>query len=137
MRAVDKAEFSSYLSKGHQHQKVANWSHKEKDSDAAVTNFCIALINYLDALSVNRFGKDLSSDGHEGAPTILHKQLNGIGITDFKSLARDCINVLKLKNVASYRSKALSVTDSKFAKKTVEEAKAYVESKLDAQIAPI
>jgi hypothetical protein len=43
---------------------------RRRDSaiDAAITNYAVALINYLDALSVNLFGRDLSSDNHEAAP---------------------------------------------------------------------
>ncbi len=137
MRAIDKSEFKLYFEKGRQHQKVAHWSFKEKDYDAAITNFCIAIINYLDALSVNRFGKDLSSKNHEAAPVALHQQLNGIGISDFKSLSFECVRVLKLKNVASYRSHSLTSSDAKLAQNTTEKAMKYVETKFDRQILPV
>src|SRR5687768_3932672 len=125
MQFVDKAEYRSFLKKGQQHEKAAHWSLKEGEFDAAITNFCIALINYLDALSVNRFGRNLSSDSHEGAPALLQKQLNGIGISDFRSFTKDCVGVLKLKNIAAYRSKPLSKKDATFAGKVTEKIRAY------------
>ena len=68
MKSVDRSKYKIFLLKGEQHQKAGDIAHREKSYDAAVTNYSVALINFLDALSVNRFGTDLSSDSHESAP---------------------------------------------------------------------
>jgi hypothetical protein len=137
MRSADKAEFMTFFEKGHQHLRAANWALSEGDCDAAVTNFCIALINYLDALSINRFGKNLSSSNHEAAATLLLQQLNSIGVADFKTLSSDCLKVLKMKNMASYRSVSLTFKEARIARQIVEKVRDYVESRFDRTIIPI
>lgn len=136
MRQVDRSEYEIYFEKARQHENVAKFAYDDKSNDAAITNFCIAIINCLDALSVNRFGKDLSSSNHEAAPILLHQHLNGIGITDFKTLAGECTKVLKMKNVASYRSLPLTSKDAKLAKQTLDKVKVYARSNLDRAILP-
>ena len=136
-KAIDKASYWAFLRKGDEHLACGNDAIKNKRYDAAVTNYSIAIINYLDSLSVNRFGKDLSSDNHEGAPHILLKNLSGAGITDFKGLANKCGAVLKLKNVASYRAEELGKKEAEQAKGGAQETKTYVESKIDRSITSI
>ena len=94
----------------------------------------IAIINYLDALSVNRFGRDLDSGNHQASPDLLNKSLTGTGITDFKGLSRQCREILQLKNVASYRAEEITGKDARLAKKTTEQLKVYVVRKLDRKI---
>ncbi|MBI2605280.1 MAG: hypothetical protein HYW49_04285 [Deltaproteobacteria bacterium] len=134
MRAVDKSKYKVYLDKARQHSEAGDSALKEKGYDAAVTNYCVALINLLDALSVNRFGKDLSSDNHEAAPINMNKRLSGIGIADFKPLSMDCVEILKIKNVASYLSEELTSKDAKRAQEVVGKLKAFVESKVDERV---
>jgi hypothetical protein len=134
MKTVDRAKYTNFLKKGEQHQRSGIEALKNKDYDAAVTNFSIALINYLDALSVNRFGKDLSSDNHESAPPTLNNRLKPIGISDFNLMATDCSEVLKLKNVASYRGINLTQKEAFKASKVIEKVKIYVKSKLDPSV---
>jgi len=134
MKTVDKAKYITFIQKGDQHQRSGTSALKEKDYDSAVTNFSIALINYLDALSVNRFGKDLSSDNHESAPATLNNRLKPIGVTDFHSMVTDCSEVLKLKNVASYRGVNLTQKEAGKASKVVEKIKAFIKTKLDPTI---
>jgi len=130
MRTVEKARYKVYLDKGRQHSGAADAALKGKSYDAAITNYCIALINDLDALSVNRFGKDLSSDSHEAAPITLQGLLNELGISDFKALAVRCVEVLRMKNKASYRSESLTAEDARRARKVARDARAFVESRL-------
>lgn len=134
MRTIDKSKYKIYFEKSKQHSDVGDWALKEKIYDAAITNYCIALINLLDALSVNRFGKDLSSDNHEAAPIHLSKQLNGVGIVDFKPLSMSCVEILKMKNVASYRSEPLTLKQAKHANQVVKKVRIFVEAKIDEKI---
>lgn len=134
MRNVEKSKYKVYLEKSKQHSDVGDWALKEKIYDAAITNYSIALINLLDALSINRFGKDLSSDNHEAAPINLSKQLNRIGIVDFKPLSMECVEILKMKNVASYRSEPLTISQAKRAHQVVKKIKIFVESKVDEKV---
>lgn len=134
MRAIEKAKYKIYLEKATQHSEAGNWAIKGKSYDAAITNYSVALINLLDALSVNRFGKDLSSDNHEAAPINLNKQLSGVGITDFKLLSMECVEVLKMKNIASYRSEPLTVRHAKRAQEVVKKVRSFVESKIDEKV---
>ena len=134
MRTVEKSKYKDYLEKAKQHSEAGAWALNGKAYDAAITNYCIALINLLDALSVNRFGKDLSSDNHEAAPIILNKQLSGAGIADFKQLSMDCVEILKIKNVASYRSEPLTSQHAKRAQEVVKKVKTFVESKVDERV---
>lgn len=131
MRIIEKAKYKVFLEKSKQHTATGDWALKEKSFDAAITNYSIALINLLDALSVNRFGKDLSSDNHEAAPINLNKMLNGMGIVDFKSLTLDCIEILKMKNVASYRSEPLTLNQAKRAQQVIKKIRIFVEAKID------
>lgn len=134
MRVVEKEKCVELLDKGAQHQRAADAAMGAKDIDAAITNYAVALINYLDALSVNRFGKDLSSDNHEAAPPTLQQRLSGIGIPDFKPLQSSCVEILKMKNVASYRAEPLTEPQAKRARATARKAREYVESRLDRTI---
>ncbi len=134
MRAVDKAKYKVFFQKSRQHSDAGDWALKEKSYDAAITNYCIALINLLDTLSVNRFGKDLSSDNHEAAPVNLYKSLSGVGIVDFKTLSMECVEILKMKNVASYRSEPLTLSQAKRAQQVTKKIRLFVESKIDERV---
>lgn len=98
-----------------------------------MTNDSIALINFLDALSVHVIGRDLSSSNHEGAPAILLKTLTAKGVRGFKELCPECIEVLRLKNTASYWSENLTEKEAKKAKKSVEEIVKYVGQNIEEQ----
>lgn len=134
MKSVDRPKYAVYLKKGEQHMSAASSAMKEKSYDAAVTNYTIALINFMDALSVNRFGKDLSTDNHTAAPTNLYKLLNGIGVTDFKALSQECVQALQLKNQASYASDPVSQKDAKICEQTVKKLQSYIADKIDKRL---
>lgn len=123
-----------FFKKGEEHEACGGDAIKNKRHNAAVSNYSIAIINYLDALSVNQFGKDLSSGNHEAAPFDLHKSLNGAGITDFRGLAAECGAVLKLKNLASYQSKELGSKEAAQARKVAQKVRVYVEDKFDRKV---
>jgi hypothetical protein len=133
-KSVDKARYSVFLRKGEEHEDCAAHAFSNKGYNAAVSNYSIAIINYLDALSINRFGKDLSSGNHEAAPYDLNKSLNGSGISDFKELASECGAVLKMKNLASYQAKEIGNRDAQYARGVTDKVKAYVEEKIDRTV---
>lgn len=133
-KPVEKATYLTFFKKGEEHEACGDGALASKRYNAAVTNYSIAIINYLDALSVNRFGRDLSSGHHPAAPDLLHKSLNGAGITDFKRLAGQCRAALQMKNAASYRADEITVTDARLAKKTTQQVKSYVTKKFDRNI---
>ena len=134
MRAIEKGKYNAFTEKGEQHYQVGNRALEDKAYDAAITNYCVAIINYLDALSVNRFGKDLSSDNHEAAPVILQKQLSGIGISGFKAISADSVRVLRMKNIASYRAQTLNGKQAREARKVVEKVKNFIDENLNSLV---
>ena len=133
-KPVDKGQYTAFLKNGGEHEACGSEAIAGKRYNAAVTNYSIAIINYLDALSVNRFGKDLSSGNHEAAPSDLLRSLNGAGITDFKGLAVECGAVLRLKNLASYQSKEINSKDATQARKIAQKVKSYVEDRIDRKV---
>jgi hypothetical protein len=134
MKVEDRAKYRDFLEKAGQHLRAAAVMLDEKHFDAAVSNSCLALINYLDALSVNRFGQSHKSENHAAAPTLLQRKLVGIGIADFKTLHKDCTTLLKLKNIASYEGRRITSKEAKQAVKLVRTVKDYVEDRIDRRV---
>ena len=134
MRIEDKAKYKEMLEKAEQHLLAADLILKEKSFDAVVSNSCLALINYLDALSINRFGQNLGSVNHSAAPALLQKKLNGIGIGDFKALQKSCTKLLGLKNQASYQSRKMTKKEAIDAVSLLKRVKLFIEDKIDRKV---
>lgn len=131
MKTVDKASFKQYFDKAIQHFNAADFARKNKDYDAAVTNYSISLINFLDAVAVRKLGKTLNSDNHSAAPVILQNELSKIGIPNFKKYTKKCISVLDLKNKASYSADEHTSKHAKMCRDVITEIREYCMSLLE------
>ena len=111
--------------KAREHQLASEYLFNEKAFDACVSVVCLSIINYMDALSINLFGKDNKSKNHEQASILLLQKLNQVGKSDFKALSYKIHKTLTLKNLAAYESRTISKKEAKESIKVLGEMIGY------------
>lgn len=125
MRIHPKGDYAIFEKKAKEHRLACEYLFKSNAFDACVSTACLSLINYMDALSVNLFGRDNEGRNHEQAPIILFQKLSGIGKSGFKALCAEIHEILNLKNIAAYESRTVSREDAKNAMQTLKKTIEY------------
>jgi len=134
MKSQERNSYREFFEKGQQHTNAAQESLRKGDYDAAVSNYCVAIINFLDSLSVNKFGQLLKSPSHESAPNLLQKKLSGIGVSGFRDLEKECREVLQLKNIAAYQAVRLKKSHGELAARHCSKLIDFVEKNYSTDV---
>jgi|GEM_PF-5907490 len=125
MKNHPRESYSVFEKKAKEHQLASQYLFDQKAYDACVSVVCLSIINYMDALSVNLFGKDNKGKNHEQAPILLLQKLNRIGSSGFKALSYRIQKVLSLKNLAAYESRTVSRKEAAHSLTVLKEMIAY------------
>lgn len=120
-RDVPKAQYSNYLKRAEECLTAAQLAYERKEWNSSAINSIHAVISLADAMCVYFLGKRHSGENHNDAAGLFKSIKDD---EDTQANANRIIRVLRMKNMAEYEERLVSISE---ADKILKDAKRLAE----------